>query len=83
MGQGEVGECIHRVQTAWVLLSLAVESPWLALGGPFLSLLCMNGLRKQSSGRVGSPFLAVKHLFWLCRDDLWPRAVTIEKVGVV
>jgi len=36
-GEGEVGGCTHKVQTAWLLLSLAVESRWLALGGPFLS----------------------------------------------
>ena len=36
-GQGEVSGCTQRVQTAWLLLSLAVESRWLALGGPFLS----------------------------------------------
>ena len=37
-------------------LTLAVESHWSALGGPFL-ILCTNGLRKQSSGHVGPPFL--------------------------
>ena len=83
MGQGEVGGCIQSVQTAWVRLGLAVESPWLALGGPFLSFLCMNGLRKQSSDHVGSPLLAMKRYFWLCRDDYWPRAMIIEKVDVV
>ena len=36
-GQGEVSGCTQRMQTAWLLLSLAVESRWLALGGPFLS----------------------------------------------
>jgi len=38
-GKGEVGGCTQRVQTAWLLLALAVERPWLALGGPFLSSL--------------------------------------------
>jgi len=38
---------------------LAVEGPWLALGGA-ISLLCTNGLRKQSSGHVEPPFLVVR-----------------------
>ena len=58
-GQGEMGGCTQRVQTAWLLLGLATESPWLALGGPFLSSFT-NTLRKRSSGHVGLPFLAVK-----------------------
>ena len=41
----------------WLLLGLAVESPWSSPGGPFLSS-CTNGLRKRSSGHVGPPFLA-------------------------
>ena len=38
-GQGEVGECTQRVQTAWPRLSSSLEVTWLALGGPFLSFL--------------------------------------------
>jgi len=34
---GEMGGCTQGVQTAWLLLGLIVERPWLALGGPFLS----------------------------------------------
>ena len=55
---GEVGGRIQRVQTAWLLLGLAVERPWLELGRPFL-LLWMNQVRKQSSGFVGPAFLTM------------------------
>ena len=41
-----------------LLLGLAVESPQLALGEPFLSSL-HGWLRKQSFGLVGTPFLAI------------------------
>ena len=44
--------------TAWLLLGLAVERPWLELGRPFL-LLWMNQVRKQSSGLVGPAFLSM------------------------
>ena len=35
-GQGEVGGCTRRVQTAWPCLGSALNSPWLELGRPFL-----------------------------------------------
>ena len=38
-GQGEVGGCTRRVQTAWPRLGSSLEASWLALGGPFLSFL--------------------------------------------
>jgi len=39
------GEWVHsKVQTTWLLLGLAVESPWSALGGPFLSSFAQTGL---------------------------------------
>ena len=38
-GQGEVGGCTRRVQTAWPCLGSAVERSWSALGGPFPSIL--------------------------------------------
>ena len=38
-GQGEVGGCTRRVQTAWPCLGSAVERSWSALGGPFLPFL--------------------------------------------
>ena len=31
------------MQTAWLLLGLAVEIPWSALGGPFLSFFAQVG----------------------------------------
>ena len=38
-GQGEVGGCTRRVQTAWPCLGSVVERSWSALGGPFPSFL--------------------------------------------
>ena len=35
-GQGEVGGCTRRVQTAWPHLGSALNSPWLEPGRPFL-----------------------------------------------
>ena len=37
VGQGEVGGFQHWAQMAWLFLDLAVESPRLALDGPFLT----------------------------------------------
>jgi len=37
VGQGEVGGFQHWAQMAWLFLGLAVESPRLALDGPFLT----------------------------------------------
>ena len=55
-----MGRFQHWAKITRLLLGLAVESHWLALGGLFSLLLCMNELRKQSSGNVGLSFLAVK-----------------------
>ena len=38
-GQGEVGGCTRRLQTAWPCLGSLVERPWLALEWQFLSFL--------------------------------------------
>ena len=45
VGQGEVGGCTWRVQTAWLTLSLgsALETSWLALGGPLLFSYAWTG----------------------------------------
>ena len=43
VGQGEVGGCTRRVQTAWLSPNLALETPWLALGGPLLSSYAQSG----------------------------------------
>ena len=77
VGQGEVGGVQFWAQVALLLLGLAVESPWSALGGPCLSSCATNGLRNQSSGHVGPPFLAVRPFLLLCKGDHWSRAVTI------
>ena len=39
--------CTQRVQRAWLLLGLAIESPWSALGGPFLSSFAQMGLENS------------------------------------
>ena len=39
VGQGEVGGCAWRVQTAWPRPGSSLEATWLALEGPFLSFL--------------------------------------------
>ena len=38
IGEGEVGGVTHTVLCTWRLLGLAVKGPWLALGGPVLTL---------------------------------------------
>ena len=38
-GQGKVGGCTRRVQTAWPCLGSVVERSWSAQGGPFPSFL--------------------------------------------
>ena len=66
MGQEEVGRFQHWAQVTWLLLGLAVESPWSALGGPFLSSCAC---RASISGSEA--------IFLLCGVDHWPKAVTI------
>ena len=44
VGKGEVGGFQPWAQVAWLLLGLAIESPWSALGGPFLSSCVQMGL---------------------------------------
>jgi len=44
VGQGEVGGFQHWAQVTWLLVGIAVESPWSALGGPFLSSFAQMGL---------------------------------------
>jgi len=63
--QGEVSGCTWRVQTAWLLLGIAASGhsrtkPLVCNVWAISLLLCMNGLRKQSSCHAGPTFLAVK-----------------------
>lgn len=44
-------------------MGLAVESPWLALGWPFLSFFCIKALRNQPSHFVGPASPAFKASF--------------------
>ena len=59
-------------QVTWLLLGLAVESPWSALGGPFLSSCARTGLENGLLAISGC-----EAIFLLCRGDHWPRSVTI------
>jgi len=47
VGQGEVGGFQPWAQATWLLLGLAVESPWSALGGPFLFSFARTGLEND------------------------------------
>ena len=53
---------------------LSYRKPLISTGWAISLLLCINGLREQSSGHVGPPFQPV---FSLCTGDHWPRALTI------
>jgi len=46
-GTGEVGGFEPWAQETWLLLGLAVESPWSALGWPFLSSFARMGLENS------------------------------------
>ena len=68
MGQEEVGGVTCRVTCTWWQLWLAVQMPWLALGGRIFSLGHTIGLAKLSkcySHLVGASFLAVKAIWVL------------------
>ena len=61
VGRGEVGGCHPEGDSAWRLLQLAVEKPWLVPGGPFVCLLAQTGVenppftcRDSISGILGS-----------------------------
>ena len=43
VGMGKVGGFQHGVPCTWQLPWLAVEKPWSALAGPFLTLLAQTG----------------------------------------
>ena len=46
VGQGEVGGCNRRVQTACARLGSAIERSWLAPGKAISVVFSINGLRK-------------------------------------
>jgi len=46
-GHRKVGGCIRRMQTGWPSLGSALETPWMAVGGPLLSFYA--GMLKASS----------------------------------
>jgi len=54
-GTGEVGECTQKVQTARPSLGSA-KNTVVGSGQAIAVLLCMNGLRKQSSCLARCPF---------------------------
>ena len=47
VGQGEVGRFQPWAQVTWLLLGLAVQSPWSSPGGPFLSSCARTGLENS------------------------------------
>ena len=53
---GEVGGYTRRVQTAWLSLDSAFRNALVGSGWAISILLCMNGLRKQSSHLHGVHF---------------------------
>ena len=70
-GQGEVGWFTDRVQTAWLCLGLALERPWLALGGPFPFFFGINGPRKEPPNLVGPSIPAFKDRFSVTRVSIF------------
>ena len=75
MGQGEVGGCTRRVQTAWPCLGSLVERPWLALGRAISVLFGINRLRNKPSHLVGPPFLVFMAHFSAMPGWHFPRAL--------
>ena len=55
-GQGEVGGCTRRVQTAWLSLGSALKMPWLALSGPLLSSYAQPGWENSPLALHGAHF---------------------------
>ena len=52
-GEGEVGGCTHRVQTAWLLLSLAVEKAFVGTGWA-ISLILHESVQKTAFWPCGA-----------------------------
>ena len=69
-GAGEVGGFYYSAKITWLLLGLALKSPWLEAGWPFSPHLDEWAKKKtQSSRLIGPSFLAVK--FLPCLDGRW------------
>ena len=69
------------MQTAWPHLGSSLEATWLALGGPYLFLFGVSGVRNKRSHLVGPPFPAFKACFsdtagWDLLRDLTRRLLT-------
>ena len=79
VGHWEVGGCTWRVQTAWLLLGLAIERPWLALGGPTLSEWRPHKARSQFSMPIHAKERNAA-LFLVCLGSHWPRAMNINNL---
>ena len=81
VGQGEVGRCTWRVQTAWPCLGSALERSWLALGGPFLSSYARMGLENSPCRALFSKLKVFRGLDW-CQEK-WLLKIVNESVGGV
>ena len=63
-------------------MGLAVESLWLALGGPFLSSFPQMSLENGLVAMYCTASISGSEaIFSLCRSDRWPRAVTVVDSG--
>ena len=91
-GQGKVGVVTCSVLCTWRLISLAVKGPWLALGGPILTLRSyMNGLRKCYSHLIRGSLLARKAVWflnaswecWLLLAYQWVAVVKVTGLLIV
>ena len=67
--QGEVGRFSTLDPGNMAASGLSCRKTLVSPGWAISLLLCMNGLRKWSSGHVGPPFLAVR-LYGICRDSV-------------
>ena len=79
VGQGEVGGCTWRVHTVRPSLDPALETPWLALGGPLLSSYAWTGWENCPLALHNAHFLQAS-FFPSLASDYWPTAVTIASL---
>ena len=69
VGQGGGGSISTLGPGNMAASGLSCRKPLVSTGWAISLLLCTNGLRKQSSGHIGPPFLAVRLFVSLCRGD--------------